>query len=104
MDKTQESQDLQQEHGKFITDLGGWKRSHDCGSLTSADIGAEGCLMGWVQYRRDHGGLIFVDLRDRAGLTQVVFSPDIAPKAHENAHILRSEYVIAVKVKVRHRT
>ena len=103
MDKTQESQDLQQEHGKFITGLGGWKRSHDCGSLSAADIGAEVCLMGWVQYRRDHGGLIFVDLRDRAGLTQVVFSPDIAPGAHENAHILRSEYVIAIKGKVRHR-
>ena len=103
MDMTQESQDLQQEHGKFITGLGGWKRSHDCGSLTAADIGAEVCLMGWVQYRRDHGGLIFVDLRDREGLTQVVFSPDIAPGAHENAHILRSEYVIAVKGKVRHR-
>ena len=100
---TPELQDLQQEHGKFITGLDGWKRSHDCGSLTAADIGAEVCLMGWVQYRRDHGGLIFVDLRDRAGLTQVVFSPDIAPKAHEDAHILRSEYVIAVKGKVRHR-
>lgn len=59
--------------------------------------------MGWVQYRRDHGGLIFVDLRDRDGLTQVVFSPDIAPSAHENAHILRSEYVLAVKGKVRPR-
>lgn len=103
MDKTQESQDLQQEHSKYITSLGDWKRSHDCGSLTATEIGAEVCLMGWVQYRRDHGGLIFVDLRDRAGLTQVVFSPDIAPKAHENAHILRSEYVIAVKGKVRHR-
>ncbi len=101
--KTQELQDLQQEHGKFITGLGGWKRSHDCGSLTAADNGADVCLMGWVQYRRDHGGLIFVDLRDRAGLTQVVFSPDIAPAAHENAHILRSEYVIAIRGRVRPR-
>lgn len=103
MDTIQEQQDLQQEHGKYIAGLGDWKRSHNCGSLNAPDIGREVCLMGWVQYRRDHGGLIFVDLRDRAGLTQVVFSPETAPKAHELAHILRSEYVIAVKGKVRHR-
>ena len=103
MDKMPEAPDLQQEHGKFITGLGGWKRSHDCGSLNASDIGREVCLMGWVQYRRDHGSLIFVDLRDRAGLTQVVFSPEVAPKAHELAHILRSEYVLAVRGKVRHR-
>ena len=83
--------------------LGDWTRTHTCGELTGADNGAEVCLMGWVQYRRDHGGLIFVDLRDRDGLTQVVFSPDIAPSAHENAHILRSEYVLAVRGKVRPR-
>ena len=59
--------------------------------------------MGWAQYRRDHGGLIFVDLRDREGLTQVVFSPEIAPEAHADAHIIRSEYVLAVKGRVRHR-
>lgn len=100
---TEQTQDVQQEHRKFIEDLGGWQRSHHCGELTLAENGAEVCLMGWVQYRRDHGGLIFVDLRDREGLTQVVFSPDIAPAAHENAHILRSEYVLAVKGKVRPR-
>jgi aspartyl-tRNA synthetase len=59
--------------------------------------------MGWVQYRRDHGGLIFVDLRDREGLTQVVFSPEVAPAAHAKAHVLRSEYVLAVRGKVRPR-
>lgn len=96
-------QDVQQEHQKFIAELDDWRRSHSCGELVRADDGAEVCLMGWVQYRRDHGGLIFVDLRDRAGLTQVVFSPDIAPAAHENAHILRSEYVLAIKGKVRPR-
>jgi aspartyl-tRNA synthetase len=59
--------------------------------------------MGWVQFRRDHGGLIFVDLRDREGLTQVVFSPDHAPEAHERAHVVRSEYVLAIKGTVRPR-
>lgn len=95
--------DLQKEHQKYIEDLGGWKRSNTCGELTLKDDGKDVLLMGWVQFRRDHGGLIFVDLRDREGLTQVVFSPDIAPKAHENAHILRSEYVLAVKGRVRPR-
>lgn len=83
--------------------LGDWKRSHTCGALTLADDGAEVCLMGWVQYRRDHGGLIFVDLRDRYGLTQIVFSPEHAPEAHERAGALRSEYVLAMKGRVRPR-
>ncbi|MDR3320126.1 MAG: aspartate--tRNA ligase [Desulfovibrio sp.] len=99
----QQSADLQREHQKFIQDLGGWKRSHSCGTLDSRNDGETVCLMGWVQYRRDHGGLIFVDLRDRDGLTQVVFSPEIAPKAHKDAHILRSEYVFAVHGRVRPR-
>lgn len=83
--------------------LGDWKRTHTCGALTLADNDTEICLMGWVQYRRDHGGLIFVDLRDRFGLTQIVFSPDFAPAAHETARVLRSEYVLAIKGKVRPR-
>lgn len=99
----EQNQDLQQEHQKFVSELGQWRRSHSCGQLNAADDGAEVCLMGWVQYRRDHGGLIFVDLRDRDGLTQVVFSPDVAPAAHENAHILRSEYVVAIRGRVRPR-
>lgn len=98
-----QGQDVQQEHQKYIADLGQWHRTHNCGELTLANDGQEVCIMGWVQYRRDHGGLIFVDLRDRMGLTQVVFSPDAAPKAHENAHILRSEYVLAIKGTVRPR-
>lgn len=95
--------DLQAEHQKYIQDLAGWQRSHNCTQLRASDIGTEVCLMGWVQYRRDHGGLVFVDLRDRFGLTQVVFSPEVAPDAHATAHILRSEYVLAVKGKVRAR-
>ena len=101
-DQTQ-TQDLQQEHQKYIEEVGGWTRTHTCGQLTAADDGADVCLMGWAQYRRDHGGLIFVDLRDREGLTQIVFSPEIAPKAHEDAHILRAEYVLAIKGTVRPR-
>ena len=102
--QTQDAQqDVQREHQKFVTELGDWHRSHSCGQLTINNDGEDVCLMGWVQYRRDHGGLIFVDLRDRDGLTQIVFSPDIAPAAHENAHILRSEYVLAVRGKVRPR-
>ncbi len=95
--------DLQEEHQQFIAPLEGWRRTHMCGDLTGEDCGKDICLMGWAQTRRDHGGVIFVDLRDRGGITQVVFSPEIEPKAHENAHILRSEYVLAVKGRVRMR-
>ncbi len=97
------SQDIQQDHNRFLKALDGWRRSHNCGRLRAEDNGAEVCLMGWAQHRRDHGGLIFVDLRDRYGLTQVVFSPEAAPEAHAEAHILRSEYVLAVKGRVRPR-
>lgn len=94
---------LQKEHAAYIKPLGDWTRTHHCSELTAKNNGQEVCIMGWVQYRRDHGGLIFVDLRDREGLTQVVFSPEIAPKAHEDAHIIRSEYVLAIKGRVRPR-
>ncbi|MDL2272308.1 aspartate--tRNA ligase [Desulfovibrio sp. OttesenSCG-928-I05] len=98
-----QQQDLQQEHQQYVVPLGDWVRSHNCGALRGTDDGKSVCLMGWVQFRRDHGGLIFVDLRDREGLTQIVFSPETAPKAHESAHILRSEYVLAIKGTVRPR-
>jgi aspartyl-tRNA synthetase len=77
--------------------LGDWRRTHTCGDLRKQDVGARVCLMGWVQTRRDHGGLIFVDLRDRYGVTQVVFNPEVDPEVHAKAHALRSEYVIAVQ-------
>ncbi len=72
------------------------KKTHTCGELKKKDQGATVTLMGWVQTRRDHGGLIFVDLRDRSGLTQVVFNPETAPGAHTEARGIRSEYVLAV--------
>jgi len=78
-------------------------RSKYCGEVSEADIGSHVALAGWVFRRRDHGGLIFVDLRDRTGIVQVVFSPDVAPKSHGDAHGLRSEYVISVSGKVSRR-
>jgi len=80
--------------------LGGWKRSHYCGNLTKADVGREVILMGWVLRRRDHGGLIFADLRDREGLAQIVFDPAQNDGAHQKAEAIRNEYVVAVKGKV----
>ena len=76
--------------------LGDMRRTHHCNVLGKSDLGARVVLMGWVQRRRDHGGVIFVDLRDREGITQVVFNPVHNPEVHEKAHSIRSEYVIAV--------
>ena len=78
-------------------------RDKGCGELRESDIGSNLSLVGWVFRRRDHGGLIFIDLRDRSGLCQVVFSPDIAGNSHTNAHDLRGEYVIAVSGEIRKR-
>jgi len=80
--------------------LGNMRRTHTCCELGADDAGTEVVLMGWVQRRRDHGGVIFVDLRDREGITQVVFNPEVSPKIHEKAHVLRSEYVIGIRGKV----
>jgi aspartyl-tRNA synthetase len=78
-------------------------RDRGCGEIGESDIGQRLTLCGWVFRRRDHGGLIFIDLRDRSGILQVVFSPDVSGDAHAQAHDLRSEYVISVSGKVRKR-
>ena len=79
------------------------QRTHTCGQLRKKDAGSEVTLSGWVDTRRDHGGVIFIDLRDRYGKTQVVFNPEHNPETHQQASTLRSEYVIAVKGKVAER-
>jgi aspartyl-tRNA synthetase len=79
------------------------KRSHYCGNLNASHVGLEVILMGWAHRRRDHGGVIFVDLRDREGLVQVVFNPDISPDSHGEAHKIRSEFVLAIRGRVRRR-
>ncbi|RMF42878.1 MAG: aspartate--tRNA ligase [Deltaproteobacteria bacterium] len=75
--------------------LGSWKRTHYCGDLKAGNIGEQVCLMGWVQRRRDHGGLIFIDLRDRTGIVQLALDPDRDPEAHAKADQVRSEWVVA---------
>jgi len=84
-----------------VTDLlGDMKRTHSCIALKDSHIGQDVVLMGWVQHRRDHGGVIFVDLRDREGITQVVFDPSVSGGVHEKAQEIRSEYVLGIKGKV----
>ncbi len=80
--------------------LGKMRRTHNCCELGVESLGMEVVLMGWVLRRRDHGGVIFVDLRDREGITQVVFNPLLNQKVHEKAHGLRSEHVIGIRGKV----
>jgi aspartyl-tRNA synthetase len=84
----------------FITEK---KRTHYCGDVSLADDGREVVLMGWTHRRRDHGGVIFVDLRDRTGLVQIVFNPEFDTSSHREAHRIRSEYVLAVAGRVRRR-
>ena len=83
--------------------LGDLRRTHTCGELRASDVGKRAVLMGWVHRRRDHGGVVFVDLRDRYGLTQVVFHEDIDPAVHSRAELVRPEYVVAVEGDVKPR-
>jgi len=80
--------------------LGDLKRTDYCGDLRKEDASREVTLLGWVQRRRDLGGLIFVELRDRHGVVQIVLNPEVSPEAHEKAQLLRSEYVVGVNGKV----
>src|ERR1700693_2064491 len=84
--------------------LGDLRRTHTCGELRAADTGRRALIMGWVHRRRDLGGVIFIHLRDREGVTQIVFHADVDPQIHAKAELLRSEYVVAVEGKVEKRT
>ena len=78
-------------------------KTHTCGELRTDQAGEEVVLAGWVHRRRDHGGVTFIDLRDRFGLTQVVINPEIAPDAHSKVSPVRTEWVIQIKGTVRNR-
>lgn len=84
----------------MLDNLGNLERTHSCGQLRTEDVGRTVTLMGWVARRRDFGPLTFIDLRDRDGLTQVVFNEETAPEAHAKAKDVRGEYVIAVTGEV----
>ncbi len=86
-----------------IDGLDGWERSHLSTELSEDNIGEQVTLMGWALRRRDHGGVIFVDMRDRKGLIQLVFNPEHSPATHERAHGIRPEWVLAAKGTVRRR-
>ncbi len=100
---SQLEQQLEEVTPVTLDSLGDWVRTHHCNALNHDGLGQAVVLMGWVQRRRDHGGLIFVDLRDRWGITQIVFDPQLDAAAHSKAHTLRSEFVVAVRGKVRPR-
>jgi len=78
-------------------------RTADCGSLREKDIDSHQTLAGWVDRRRDHGGIIFIDLRDRSGVVQIVLNPELSPQAYQVAEELRSEWVVQIKGTVRRR-
>ena len=81
--------------------LGTLQRTHLCGDLRNTDAGKTVTIMGWVNSRRDHGGLIFLDIRDRSGITQVILDKEVSPAGHAKAEAARPEYVVAVTGKVR---
>ncbi len=80
--------------------LGNLKRTHYCGALRASDAGRDATVMGWVHRRRDLGNLLFLDVRDRSGIVQVVFNKETQPEAHAKAEQARSEFVVAVEGKV----
>ncbi|MBY0402237.1 aspartate--tRNA ligase [Myxococcota bacterium] len=90
--------------GIELDGMGSLRRSHRCGEVMSSRVGDEVVLAGWVHRRRDHGGVIFVDLRDKTGLVQIVFRPESAPEAHARAHALRSEWVLMVRGEIERRS
>ena len=75
-------------------------RTHDCGELTVKDVSGEVCLAGWISASRDHGEIIFMDLRDKHGITQIVFDPEKNKEAHKKAHELRIEYCVRISGQV----
>ncbi len=84
----------------MLDQLGDWNRTHNLGELRISDVGGDVVIMGWVRSYRDHGGVIFVDMYDRFGVTQAVFDPSISKEVHEKADRLRDQWVIAVKGRV----
>ncbi|MCL2029359.1 MAG: aspartate--tRNA ligase [Deltaproteobacteria bacterium] len=86
-----------------LENMTGLKRTHYCGEIGLELLGREVVIMGWVQYRRDHGGLVFIDLRDRTGLVQTVFNPEEDEITHRKSHDVRAEYVLALSGLVRAR-
>ena len=84
----------------MLDTLGNLKRTNYCGELRASDADTDVVLMGWVHRRRDLGQLIFIDLRDRAGIAQIVFNKELHPEAHAKAEDLRSEFVVAVEGRV----
>ena len=72
-------------------------KRHSCGETTGKNIGDEVLLFGWANKWRDHGGVVFIDLRDRSGIVQLVFNPETDPVLHERAHRIRNEFVLRVR-------
>jgi len=80
------------------------QRTHRCGELRATDAGSTVTVMGWVNRRRDHGNLIFIDLRDRSGISQIVFDKERSPEMHARVEAVRNEYVLAVTGRVERRS